>query len=217
MRGVTSGLLFLSFVGLTSSARSQAVLDRFTYDSLRFSGVQLDAGAFWSDQLDPALVAGFRIDWGFFAPRIRLLTGVSYARSDFQAGEIARFEERMREFVVDPSGDDVISVGSVELALYVLDLDLQYLLIAPPQAPLMLYTGAGLSVQFRNGRGPLIDGTFVEDALDVVVAGLNGTVGLEVPVLPELRITVEGRGVLASGLSGVSARAGIMYRFGSVP
>jgi len=217
LRGSTSGVLCLALIGLAAPARSQAVLDRFTYDSLRFSGVQLDAGAFWSDRLEPALIAGFRIDWGFFAPRIRLLTGVSYVRADYQSDELKRFEDRLRQFVVDPSGDDTIRVGSVELASVVLDLDLQYLVVAPPRVPLLLYAGAGLSVQFRNGRGPLIDGTFVEDALDVVVAGLNGTVGLEVPIFPELRLALEGRGVLASGLSGASARAGIMYRFGALP
>lgn len=215
MRGSTSGLVFLALVALASPARSQAVLEAFTYDSLRFSGVQLDAGAFWSDRLDASLIGGFRIDWGFFAPRIRLLTGVSYTRSDFKDDEIGRFEDRVRQFVIDPSGDDTVQVGSVELAAVLLDFDLQYLVIAPPRAPLLLYAGAGLSVQFRNGRGPLIDGTFVEDALDVVAAGLNGTVGLEVPVFPEMRLTLEGRGVLTSGLSGVSVRAGLMYRFGA--
>lgn len=217
MRASTSSLVLLAVLGLAGPARSQAVLDQFAYDSLHFSGVQLDAGAFWSDRLDPALIGGFRIDWGFFAPRIRLLTGVSYARSDFSGDEIARFEDRVRQIVIDPSGDDTVRVGSVELAAVVLDFDLQYLVVAPPQVPLLLYAGAGLSVQFRNGRGPLIDGTFVEDALDVVAAGLNGTVGLEVPVFPEVRLTLEGRGVLTSGLNGVSARAGLMYRFGAVP
>jgi len=216
LRGSISSLVLL-VLALAGPARGQAVLEGFSYDSLHFSGVQLDAGAFWSDRLDPALIGGFRIDWGFFAPRVRLLTGISYARSDFKGDEIARFEDRVRELVIDPSGDDTVRVGSVELAAVLLDLDLQYLLIAPPRVPVFLYAGAGLSVHFRNGRGALIDGTFVEDALDVVAAGLNGTLGLEVPVFPEVRLTLEGRGVLTSGLSGVSARAGLMYRFGAVP
>jgi hypothetical protein len=207
----------MALLGLGGRAAGQSMLERFTYDSLRLSGVQIDAGALWSDRLEPAFVTGLRIDWGFFAPRIRLLTGVSYTQSDVKGSEIATFEDRIRQFVIDPSGDDTVRVGTVQLSSVVFDLDLQYLLLAKPQSPVFIYAGAGLSVQFQNGKGPFVNGTFVEDALDVVVAGLNGTLAAEIPIARRFHLTLEGRGVLTSGQANASARAGLIYRIGGVP
>lgn len=217
MRASTSACLAVALLTLGGRATAQSMLERFTYDSLRLSGVQLDAGALWSDRLEPAFVAGLRVDWGFFAPRIRLLTGLSYTKSDVKAQEIATFEDRVRQFVIDPSGDDTVRVGSVAVSSIILDLDLQYLLLAKPRSPIFVYAGAGLSVQFQNGKGPFIDGTFVEDALDVVVAGLNGTVAVEVPISRRFHVTLDGRGVLTSSEATASIRGGVIYRIGGVP
>jgi len=75
------------------------------------------------------------------------------------------------------------------------------------------YIGTGISVHVRNGGGAAINGTFVEDALDVITAGLNGTMGFEFNLSHAWRFTLDGRGVLSSGLKTVSLRTGIMYRF----
>jgi hypothetical protein len=74
------------------------------------------------------------------------------------------------------------------------------------------YLGTGVSIHVRNGSGSAINGTFVEDALDVITAGLNGTMGFEFNLASAWRFTVDGRGVLSSGLRTVSLRTGIMYR-----
>ncbi len=74
------------------------------------------------------------------------------------------------------------------------------------------YLGVGLSVHLMNGSGAAINGTFVEDALDGVSAGLNGTLGFEIATSPTWRFTVEARGVLATQLSTGSLRLGLMYR-----
>jgi hypothetical protein len=73
--------------------------------------------------------------------------------------------------------------------------------------------GLGGGAHLRFAEGPAIEGTFIEDALETVVAALNASAGFEVVVSPSLHLTVEGRGVLASGLTAVSARGGFMLRF----
>src|SRR5260370_24390042 len=57
------------------------------------------------------------------------------------------------------------------------DLDLQYAL-AQGHA-VTAYTGVGLGIHVRHGSGPIINGTFVQDALNEITAGLNGTPGAE--------------------------------------
>jgi hypothetical protein len=194
-----------------ATLRAQAVLEQFSYDALRPTGLQVDAGVLISGDLENTIVAGVRLDGGRLAPRFRVLVGLSYFRSDFDASATARFEQRLRDIVIDPSGDDTISVGRVTWADVVADLDVQYALTE--SAAGAVFVGGGISVHFRNGSGPAIAGTFVEDALDEIGAGLNAMIAGELRLAGPWRATAEVRGVVASGLSSASLRVGAMYRF----
>ena len=208
----TRRIAWLAALALMPAALgAQAVLEQFSYDALRPTGLQADAGMLVSGDLENTLVGGVRLDAGRMAPRFRVLLGLSYFRSDFDAGATARFEQRLRDIVIDPSGDDTITVGRVTWADVVADVDLQYALVE--SAVGAVFAGAGVSVHFRNGSGPAIAGTFVEDALDEIGAGLNAMIGGEVRLAGPWRGTAEVRGVVASGLSSASLRVGVMYRF----
>jgi opacity protein-like surface antigen len=199
-------------VGPSGRLAAQGVLNQFSYDNLRLSGIQIDAGALGSSELTGTIVAGLRIDYGMIAPHVRVLLGLSYFRSQFDNQARARFEQRIRQFVIDPTGDDTIRVGRIFWSDFTADLDFQYVI---PQSPgITTYIGAGGSVHLRNGSGGAIKGTFVEDALDEVTAGFNATIGAEFALSKSWRFTLDGRGVISSGLSTVSLRSGIMYRFG---
>jgi hypothetical protein len=189
---------------------AQGVLNQFSYDNLRLSGVQLDLGILGASELTGAIVGGLRVDYGRIAPRVRLLLGVSYFRSHFDQEALGRFEQRLDSIIIDPSGDDSINVGRISLSDLVGDIDFQY--VFPQGHGTTVYLGAGLSIHARNGSGAAINGTFVEDALDVITAGLNGTLGAEFNLSPAWRFTVDGRGTLSSGLRTVSLRTGFMYR-----
>jgi hypothetical protein len=192
---------------------AQGVLNQFSYDNLRFSGIQVDAGPLGSSELRGAVVAGLRIDYGMIAPRVRVLLGLSYFRSEFDNEARTRFEQRIRQFVIDPANDDTIRVGRISWSDLTADLDLQY--VIPQGRGVTTYIGVGTSVHLRNGSGAAIEGTFVEDALDEVTAGLNAMIGAEIALSKSWRFTLDGRGVISSGLSTVSLRSGIMYRIGA--
>ncbi len=212
MTGSIRKLVWLTLAAaFPSTARAQTMLDEFSYEHLRASGIQLDAGILGSTDLEPTMAGGVRLDYGRFAPRVRVLLGLSYYRSDFDAAATARFERRVRGIVIDPSGDDTISVGRVSWADIVAEVDLQYAVAESRVGA--LFAGVGLGVHFRNGSGAAIAGTFVEDALDDVAAGLNATLGGELRLADAWRATAEARGVLSSGLSTASVRVGVAYRF----
>jgi hypothetical protein len=201
--------------GAAAPAGAQIVLEEFSYDQLRPSGLQADIGFLNSTDLEQTAVGGLRLDFGRFAPRVRVLLGVSFYQADFDARAIARFEERLRAIVIDPSGDDTVRIGRVTWSDVVADADLQYALSEGTLG--VVFAGLGVSVHVRNGFGPAINGSFVEDALDGVTAGLNGMVGAEVKLGGPWRFTAEVRGVLSSELSTMSARFGAMYRFPDAP
>jgi len=207
MLGVAAVLL----VAVRPSGRlaAQGVLNQFSYDNLRLSGIQLDAGLLGASDLTGSTVGGLRVDFGRIAPKVRLLLGLSYFHSQFDQRAINRFERRL-DSIVNPSTPDSIDLGRISLSDIVGDIDFQ--LVFPQGHGITAYLGTGISVHARNGNGAAINGTFMEDALDVITAGLNGTMGFEFNLSRAWRFTVDGRGVLSSGLRSVSLRTGIMYR-----
>lgn len=189
---------------------AQGPINQFSYENLRLSGIQADLGLLGASQLTGAVVGGVRVDYGRIAPKVRLLLGISYFRAELDREARTRFEQRLRSIVIDPSGDDTIRVGQIFWSDLVGDVDFQ--LVFPQGSTATVYLGAGVSIHMRNGSGRAINGTFVEDALDVISAGLNATMGAEFHLSPAWRFTLDGRGVLSSGLNTVSVRGGVMYR-----
>jgi len=201
--------LLLLAAGPSGRLAAQGVLNQFSYDNLRLSGIQLDAGLLGASDLTGATVGGLRIDYGRIAPKVRLLLGLSYFHSRFDQQAINRFERRL-DSIVNPSTPDSINLGRISLSDIIGDIDFQF--VFPQGHGVTAYLGTGISIHARNGSGAAINGTFMEDALDVITAGLNGTMGFEFNLSRAWRFTVDGRGVLSSGLRSVSLRTGIMYR-----
>jgi hypothetical protein len=202
-------LVFLLSNIPTVQLSAQGVLNQFSYENLRLSGIQVDAGLLGASDLTGTTAGGVRIDYGRIAPKVRLLLGLSYFHSRFDQQAITRFERRL-DSIVNPSRPDTINLGRISLSDLIGDVDFQ--LVFPQGSGVTAYVGTGVSVHVRHGSGTAINGTFVEDALDVITAGLNGTMGVEVNLAPAWRFTVDGRGMLSSGLRTVSLRTGFMYR-----
>jgi hypothetical protein len=210
--GGRSGGLFALLLTACPPARLPAqVLRQFSYDNLGPTAFQADLGMLGASRLRGAITGGMRVDYGLIAPRIRLLLGLSYYRARFSREEIVRFEQRIRELVTDPTGDATVSVGTIHWADLTGDLDLQYVL--PHGSSVTTYLGLGLSVHVRSASGAAISGTFLDEALDDVAAGLNGTVGAEFGIGPRWRLTVDARAVLLSDQTTASLRGGVMYRW----
>jgi len=197
-------------VGPSGRLAAQGVLNQFSYDNLRLSGIQFDLGVLGATELTGATVGGIRVDYGRIAPKVRLLLGVSYFHSQFDSKARDQFERRL-DSIVNPSTPDTINLGRITLSDIIGDIDFQY--VFPQAHGVNAYIGTGISIHVRNGGGAAINGTFVEDALDVITAGLNGTIGFEFNLSHDWRFTVDGRGTLSSGLKAASLRTGIMYRF----
>jgi len=189
---------------------AQGFLEQFSYEGLRLSGLGVEMGGVVSDRLTAEPSPALRVDYGVLAPRLRVMFGASYFRGEFDQDEMTRFAQRLRRVVLDPTGDFAIDVGSITWSQLAIDGDLQYLF---PAGRAQTYLGLGIGVHARDGDGAAIDGTFVEDALDTIAAGINLSAGVEVALVPHLAVTVDLRGALTSELRLASARGGLMYRF----
>jgi hypothetical protein len=189
---------------------AQSTLEQFSYDSLRLSGVQLDLGALGSTRLRGAVTGGIRVDYGYVAPNVRVLFGLSYFKAQFSAHETQKFATKIAQLVNDPDSNFTVDVGVISWSDLTGDVDLQYRF--PQSRTVIAYAGLGAGVHVRHGSGQAITGTFVQDALSDVTAALNATVGAEFAVDRNVRFTLDGRLVWTSNLSTVSLRGGLMYR-----
>jgi hypothetical protein len=189
---------------------AQKVLDQFTSENLRLSGIGVDFGVLGGTDIRGTARGAVRLDFGTVAPRARVLLGVSYFRAGLSGAALQRYAQRVRSLVKDPTGDDTISLGRINWSDLTGDLDLQYVL--PQSRAVTAYMGLGASVHLRNGSGAAINGTFVEDALDAITAGINVTLGAEFGT-GRWRLALDARGVAATGLSTVGVSAGLRYRW----
>ena len=56
-------------LGAAAPAAAQSVLNQFSYDNLRPSGIQVDLGSLNASKLESSLIAGVRLDYGLIAPK----------------------------------------------------------------------------------------------------------------------------------------------------
>jgi len=188
---------------------AQGVLSQFSYENIKPSAIEFDLGPLAGTNVRGTLTGGMRLDYGRIAPHVRVLLGLSYFKADFSSAARTRFEQRL-DSIVNPTRKDTINLGPITWSDVTGDVDLQYVL--PQGHAVTAYMGIGIGAHVRHGSGPAINGTFVQDALNEITAGLNGTIGAEIGA-KRWRFTVDARGVLSSGLSTVSLRTGVMYRW----
>ena len=205
---LVAGTLFAAVPARSLAA--QGLLDQFSSENLHATAIGFDVGALSGTNIRGTTSWALRLDFGTVAPNVRVLLGASYFRADISGTALDRFQHRLGEVVTDPSGDDTINLGSITWSDVTADLDLQYIL--PQSRTIRAYMGLGMSLHVRSGSGTAINGTFVEDALDAVTAGLNATAGAEFGA-GHMRLAVEGRGVLATGLSTIGIAAGVRYHW----
>lgn len=205
---VLAGLLLIPAI-----LPAQQFLEQFSYEGLRLSGIGVEFGVIASNRLTREPTGAVRVDYGFVAPNIRVLFGLSYFKGEFDGDEIAEFETKLRAVVEDPTGDFSIDVGRITLADLGASIDLQY--VFPFTNRVVPYLGLGLGVHYRDGSGAAIAGTFVEDALDTVAASADFSAGTHVALVSSLYVTLDFRAGLSSELRSIAGRAGLMYRFTS--
>lgn len=210
IRCLPAASLVIALALVPRALAAQGFLEQFSYEGLRFSGIGFEIGSVGSNRVTTEVSGAIRVDYGFIAPRVRVLLGGSYFKGDLSSSEIEKFQTSLQGVVVDPTGDATIDVGRITWANLETDLDLQYVFPGSPRY--MTYLGVGLGVHIRNGGGAAIDDTFVEDALDTIAAGANISFGVQVAVVDHLDVTADFRGGLTSELLLVSARVGLMYR-----
>jgi hypothetical protein len=205
----------MAFVALLSpdGARAQELAD-LDYEHLSLRGFGVDAGYLWPTRVDPTYSLGLRLDLGYAGPGLRIVPNVTYWSTSLVASEVTQLEDKLAELIeaqtgIPPAGLDLGQIGWRDIAIGV-----DAHIVWDSLFDLLTYGGLGVSAHIIDGHGDAIDGTFIEDALDNVTAGINLHFGAEYPVSPGFRIYSVAKYEVMSDLQFFHVRGGFQIMTG---
>ena len=193
---------------------AQGFFDRLNFDKLLIASLGGAFGRIQPSQLEPANLVAIQADYGEIAPQWRFVVSGSYWSSRFRASVVQSFVDSLHAHLIDPSGQAAIPVSPV--TLYDITFSGEARFTPKYSGDIKPFLGVGIAAHVINADGALIDGTFVERALDDIAAGLFVTTGVSLEIVSHFGIEGLLRGDLLSGFRSTQIRAGATYYFGHV-
>jgi opacity protein-like surface antigen len=200
------------FVAAAASARAQNqnIFQRLDLDRLRLEGFGIVAGPVSPSTIVSTQSYGVQADYGEIAPHLRVGFSGSFWSSRFTDKTVNQFIHQIEQSLSNP--EDSIKFDRVRVSTISVEVDLRYI-PTNTHAAVQPYVGGGLGLHIVNAESKLIQGTFVESALDNIGAGISAIAG--VAFLPTHRVSVgvEARYTVLGTLRFGTVRAGGMFHF----
>lgn len=183
-------------------------LASYDYANLGLRGVSGEIFFIDPNNVDATVGFGGRLDLGFLGPNVRTQVRFAYWDSNLSQSEVTKFENRIADLVESQSGQrPVIDLGVIDRDAFIFGADLDWM--PAPNARIRPYLGIGTELYILSGSGAAIDGTFVDDSLDLLTAGVSALGGLEYDLGGIFTLFGEVRGSLAADIRSVSVSGGI--------
>jgi len=183
-------------------------LASYDYANLGLRGAAGEIFFIDPNDVDATVGFGGRLDLGFLGPNIRTQVRFAYWNSNLSQSEVTRFENRIADLVEAQSGErPIIDLGVIDRDALIFGADFDWM--PAPDARLRPYLGLGTELYILSGSGAAIDGTFVDDSLDLLTAGISALGGLEYDLGGIFTAFGEVRGSLAADIRSVSIAGGI--------
>lgn len=185
---------------------------RVDLDQIAITSLGLQFGHIVPSQVVPTHVMAIQADYGNLAPDWQLVFSASFWQSHFRDDIVQAFADSLHKSLSDPSA----RVAASRISLYDVSFggDVRYVPVYSGE--IKPFVGFGIAAHVINAEGALINGTFVERALDDIAAGLYVTGGASLKILRHIGIEASARGDLLSGFRSTQIRAGAAYYFGHV-
>ena len=201
-------------LGISASAHAQGLAD-YDYENLQFRGLGPEVGWVIPTQLEPTISYGIHADLGFVGPNVRILPALRFWSSTIRQAQLERVSEQIVQLCEKQATEcPALNLGEVQRSDLEVSTEAHY--VFGPRRPAAFYAGGGLSLHLLNGRGELIDDTFVEDLLDSVAPGFSLLVGSYVPI-GKIRLFGEARAVLTSDIQYANLAVGAIWSLPSPP
>lgn len=215
-RGSTAlALLSLSTLALapTRVASAQGTLEKLALDRLQLTGLGVVVAPIAIAQVDATQLVGVTADYGLIEKRTRATFGVTFWQSHLRSDVVQAFADSLQHSVNDPNGQATVTPSPVSIYDITFSGGIRYSL-SPEKVTVHPYVDAGMAAHVINAEGKLIDGTFVERALDAISAGFYAGFGVELRPTTSFTLDAQVRGDLLSGFRSGQIRVGAMYYLG---
>jgi hypothetical protein len=186
---------------------------RFGLDKLQLASLGVSAGRIFPAQLHPTTIYAMSADYGEIARAWHVIFGASYWESQFRDEVIQTFVDSLNHNLDPATGGRVLPS---RILLYDITLSVEGRYIPIQSNDLKPFLGVGMAAHAINAEGRLVNGTFVERALDNIAAGIFLTTGVSVKVLKHFGIELSARGDLLSSFRSAQVRGGMTYYFGHI-
>jgi hypothetical protein len=201
----------LACLAWASPALAQPGFDSIALDRIQIQSLGLSAGWVAPSQLRPTNLYALQAEYGPVAEGWRASFGVSFWDSRFRDGVLQTFVDSLQKSVSDPTAR--VEPSRITVYDVTFGLGLHY---TPPawNGDVRPYLGFGAAAHVINAEGKLINGTFVERALDEISAGLFVTAGVTMRIVRHFGLEGSVRGDMLSGFRSTQVRVGGNYYFG---
>lgn len=192
-----------------------SLAERLGLDKLRLSALGVASGPVQPARVVATTSYSIEADYGEIAPHWHVYFSASYWESRYTNETVDGFVRQLRASIIDPSHDDTIRPGPVSVSDIGLDADIRYVPLR--HTFLSPYASAGLGAHIVNAESKLIQGTFVEGALDNVGTAVSTMVGLDIVPTRRLSLGVQARYTLLANVRFGTLRATATYHFALGP
>ena len=213
----SSVLLALALLlGAPATAGAQGVFERLNLDKLKLTAMGASYGSVEPSQMGATQAYSIHADYGEIAERWRVVFTATYWGSRYDDEVVRDYADSLRRSLEDPEGNARLIAAGVSVSDIAIGGDVRW---SPRFRFLRLrpYLGGNVSFHVLNAEGRLIDGTFVERALDNIATGIAAVGGMDVVVLPHISLGGQARFDLLSGLQYSSLRLVGTYLFDAAP
>jgi hypothetical protein len=208
----TPSVILLSLC-LARSVRAQdEIIRTLGLDRLQITSLGAAYGLIAPSQVKSTHLYAVQADYGNISPTWRVVVGASFWSSRFDDDVVQTFVDSLHKSLTNASAHVVAS----QVRVYDVAFSGDVRFTPDYSGDIKPFIGVGLAAHVINAEGPLIDGTFVERALDDIAAGFYVTGGAAVRLVPHFGIEAAARADLLSGFRSIQVRAGAAYYFGHI-
>ena len=214
----SASLCFALLVALAvpATVQAQGLFERLNLDKLKLTAMGASYGAIQPSQMEATQAYSLHADYGEIANRWRVVFTVTYWGSHYRDAVVRGFADSLGRSIDDPEGNAELIASGVAVSDIAVGGDIRWM--SPMRyVRFQPYLGGNLSVHVLNAEGKLINGTFMEQALDNIATGIAGVAGMDIIVFSHLSVGAQARYDLLSGIRYSSLRLAGTYLFDRAP
>lgn len=211
---LAAALALVAVAARPARAQERGVFERLGLDRLQFTGLGLSLGRIDPAQVEATSVYAIAADYGTIGPNWRLVFGTSYWESRMSDDAVRRFVDSLATSIDDPTGDATLRASRITMYDVTFSGGVRWTPVV--RWGVQPYAAFGAAAHVMNAEGKLINGTFVERALDNIEAGFWASGGVELRPHPRFAVDAHARADLLSGFRSAQISVGAMYYLGPV-